>query len=158
MWDPGIPESQQPYHAALDRSAEEGVEIVRRAIQAVEAVAIQAVRSLVEGLRGSGHELSGIGLVASSNTDPDRLGNAHIRAHASEGRLFRRVLEAAAGVLEVPCLVLIEREAFTKAEAALSRPAGELKRIVTELGHSIGRPWGAEEKMASLAAWMMLAR
>ncbi len=158
LWDPNVPESHQPYHAALDLPEKEGAEVVRRASRAVQAVAIRALRELAEKVREAGHKLTGIGLVVGSDSDPEKLTNAHVRAHALEGRLFRQVLEEGADTLGVPCLVVLERDAFAKGAAALGRKPDELKRRVMELGRSVGPPWGVEEKTAFIAAWMALVQ
>jgi hypothetical protein len=158
LWDPEVPDSKQPYHAALELRADEGARVVEAACRAVQNVATRALRALLADLRQKGHEPRGIGLVVGSDADPEKLANPHIRAHALEGRLFWRVLEVAAGALGLPCLAVTERDLFSKGAAALGRPADELKRIATDLGRPVGRPWGAEEKTAVLAAWMALVR
>ena len=158
LWDPEVPDSKQPYHAALELRADKGARVVEAACRAVQNVATGALRALLEDLRQKGHELRGVGLVVGSDADPEKLANPHIRAHALEGRLFWRVLEVAADALGLPCLAVTERDLFSKAAAALGRPADELKRIATDLGRPVGRPWGAEEKTAVLAAWMALVR
>jgi hypothetical protein len=155
LYDPAVPESRQPYHAALGLPEAEGRAVVRRAGDAVRVVAIRAVGALAGELRGAGHALGGIGLVVGSNADPARLGNAHVRAHASEGRLFREVLEAGALACGARCLVLLERDAYTEAAAALGKPVDALRRAVAALRPAAG-PWRAEEKTATLAAWMLL--
>ena len=96
-------------------------------------------------------------LVVSSDADPARLGNAHVRAHAAEGRLFREVLELGARSAGLPSLLLLEREAFARASAALRRPEASLRSALADLGKSAGRPWRADEKAACLGAWVALA-
>jgi hypothetical protein len=156
LWDPGVPDTRQPYHAALDLSEEAGVQVVQRATQAIRAVAIQAVRDLVQELRKTGHDVRGIGLVVGSDTDPNTLKNPHVRAHAAEGRLFREVLEAGAQACKLPHLVLVERNAYAEATAALGQPVDQLKRAVQALGRTTAGPWRSEEKTAALAAWLAL--
>jgi hypothetical protein len=158
LWDPAFPDTKQPYHAALDLPEDQGAQVVKQATQAVQSIATRSLREMLERLRESGCELRGIGLVVGSNSDPAKLSNAHIRAHALEGRLFWRVLQLAADGLGIACLSVVEREMPAKAEAALGRPAEELRRIAAELGKPLGRPWGAEEKSAALAGWMALVR
>jgi hypothetical protein len=99
-----------------------------------------------------------VGLVVGSDTDPTKLANPHVRAHASEGRLFREVLEEAAAACELPCLVLVERDAYEAAAQDLHRRPDALQRTVAELGRAVPGPWRAEEKTAALAAWLALAR
>jgi hypothetical protein len=154
--DPSVPESRAPYHAALELSGREAEQVVRRASEAARKVGVKAVLALAEELRTRGHELAGIGLVVGSVVDPAKLGNPHVRAHASEGRLFRQVLEAGADACGVPCLVVVERELYGFAAEALGSSEDELRRELTELGRPVGRPWRVEDKAAALAARLVL--
>jgi hypothetical protein len=158
LWDPEIPDSRQPYHAGLGLEPAHAEPIVKRACDAARAVGLVAVRSLVAGIRAGGCEPRGVGLVVGSDGDPTKMANPHVRAHASEGRLFREVLEAGAAACELPCLVLVERNAYEEAAKVLRRGADSLQRAVTELGRGVPGPWRAEEKTAALAAWVALAR
>ncbi len=158
LCDPAIPESKQPYHAELELPQAEGAKVVKRATDAVRAVAARALRDLVKEVRDGGYDLRGVALVIGSAADPSKLANPHIRAHALEGRLFWQVLEDAAKRLDVACSVVVEREALAKGAAALGKREEQLKTAVAELGRSIGRPWGGEEKTATVAAWMVLVQ
>jgi hypothetical protein len=131
---------------------------VQRACDAARAVALAAVEQLVAGVRAAGCEPRGVGLVVGSDGDPTKIANPHVRAHASEGRLFREILEAGAAGCELPCLVLVEQGAYEEAAKALRRNPDSLQRAVAELGRGQPGPWRAEEKTAALAAWVALAR
>lgn len=158
LWDPHVPASRQPYHAGLELAEGENAAVVREACDAAHAVALVVVRDLLDELRRSGCEPRGVGLVVGSDSEPELLRNAHIRAHALEGRLFRDVLESAAAASGLPSLVLVERQAYERAAPLLGLAPSELKRAVAGLGASLPKPWGAEEKTAALAAWVALAR
>lgn len=158
LWDPEVPDSRQPYHAGLGLEPAHADPIVKRACDAARAVALVAVEKLVAGLRTAGCEPRGMGLVVGSDGDPTKIANPHVRAHASEGRLFREILEAGAAACELPCFVLVEHDAYDAAAKALRRNADSLQRAVTELGRGLPGPWRAEEKTAALAAWVALAR
>ena len=71
-------------------------------------------------------------------------------------RLFPRALAEAAKTLRIPALTIIEAEAFAKGAVALKKTPDALKHEVTELGGTVGKPWGAEEKAAAAAAWLTL--
>jgi hypothetical protein len=157
LWDPVMPETKAPYHAALELSEEAGARVVQRARDAVQAIANRAVHELESKLRAGGFKLHGVGLVVGSDRDPAKLGNAHIRAHASEGRFYREVLEAGAAGRHARSTILVESEAYAKAGTVLGRSPDDLKEALAQLGRAAGRPWGAEEKMATLAAWVALA-
>lgn len=154
--DPRVPASRQPYHAGLELPEGENAPIVRTACDAARAVALRVMRELSDEVRRAECELHGVGLVVSSDSDAQALKNAHVRAHALEGLLFREILEAAAAACGLPCLVLLEKGAYERAAPALQRPVADLRRAVTALGAEVPKPWAAEEKMASLAAWVAL--
>jgi hypothetical protein len=157
LWDPAIPESHQPYHAELELPPSESARVVPRALEAVERVALAALRELVEEVRDSRHSIRGMAMVTGSATDPESIRNPHMQAHAREGQLFPHALAAAAKTLRIPALTIIEADAFAKGAVALSKTPDALKREVTELGRAVGKPWGSEEKTATVAAWLALA-
>jgi hypothetical protein len=97
-----------------------------------------------------------VGLVVGSVIDPATIGNDHIRAHALEGQLFRRALEEAARASRLPCTTLVERTLYASGAARLRRSPATLKRTVTKLGTDLAGPWRADEKAATLAAWLVL--
>ena len=88
--------------------------------------------------------------------DPAQVANPHIRAHASEGQLFREVLRDALESRGVACDVVVEKQLAARAAAGLGRRDGEIRRVVARLGREVGGPWRADEKAASTAAWMLL--
>jgi hypothetical protein len=153
--DTDVPESKQPYHAAMGKLEEDQGKI-RQRTKVIERAAARSVTQLVRDFRAAGYALCGAGLVVGSQIDPKSISNPHIRAHALEGRLFRSVLEKALQAQGLKCSVILERDAYRMAGAVLARPEGELKRALAELGRALVGPWRAEEKLASLAAWMAL--
>ena len=157
LHDPNVPESRQPHHGAIMPFVPAKPEAVARGKKAAQRVAIAAVRALSEELRAAGCKLAGIALVVSSNPDVNRIGSSHVRAHALEGILFREVLEAGARASRLPSILILEREVLPRASAALPRPAGGLRRVLARFGKEIGSPWRADEKSATLAAWLALA-
>jgi hypothetical protein len=97
-----------------------------------------------------------VALVVGSVIDPATIANDHIRAHALEGRLFRTALERAARSRRLVCSVVVERSLYATAAATLKRPASRVKRTVSALGRALGGPWRADEKTATVAAWLAL--
>ena len=99
----------------------------------------------------------GAGLVVGSVIDPAKVGNLHIRAHASEGQLFRTVLIEALTPHGIPCDVSVEKMLAAKAAQRLKRSHAEITRTIAALGKTLGGPWRADEKAAGTAAWMALS-
>src|SRR6266568_2548466 len=149
--DPAVPESKQPYHAALELPEKEGKTVVERLRKVVERAAARSVTELLQQSKDAGQAVG-------SMVDPASLHNDHIRAHALEGQLFRTSLEDALRSLRIPCAVFVEKAAYGSAATALGRSEKEVKRLVTELGESHDGPWRAEEKLAALGAWVALAK
>jgi hypothetical protein len=86
MSDSAVPETRQPYHDGLFRTEEDAGEIARR----VKIVKRCAAKSIAALLKDTGATRAG--LIVGSLIEPEKVGNPHIRAHASEGQLFRTVL------------------------------------------------------------------
>jgi hypothetical protein len=154
--DPAVPHSDQPYHVALELGEERAAPILARAIEAVRAVGQRELRALAESVAASGRSLLAVGLVVGSLGDPAKLGNPHVRAHALEGQLYWQVLDAAARELGLSCAVVSEKEIYARVSESFGVKPDALRAAVAELGRELGRPWGAEEKTAALAAWSAL--
>ena len=156
--DPAHPETRQPYHAALGLEGAAAEAVVAGARCAVERVAARELAALAEELRGLAASACPCGaLVVSSDADPARIANPHVRAHAGEGRLFREALETALRAQGLAPRVFLARALPERAARALGRGDRELAREVAALGAALGPPWRGEEKAAALAAWTLLA-
>ena len=156
--DPAVPTSRQPYHAVMGARASDAPKLERSLRALVERVTKRSLAALLKTYRREGRSVRGVGLVVGSVIDPATIGNDHIRAHALEGQLFRTALEHAARTARVACATYLERTLYETAATRLRRPAAELKRVVAELGGALDGPWRAEEKAATVAAWMALRR
>lgn len=153
--DAAVPATRQPYHAGMG-VAQTNTARLGQLIKLVERCARRSVAQLVRTCRANGRRIRGVGIVVGSDIDPQRIANPHIRAHASEGRLFRTVIERAAKRHALRTVTTVERDMMPLAAIALGQSEGALRRAVTELGGPASGPWRAEQKMAALAAWMIL--
>lgn len=156
--DPAVPDSGAPFHLGLGGGGAAAERAVRRAADAARAASIRAVCELVREVGADGHDVVRVGLVVGSLVDPERLPNLHVRAHASEGKLFREGVEAGAAAAGVPSRTHLESRLLAEAARAMGRTETELKRSLTDLGRPLGRPWRVEEKNAALAGWLALPR
>jgi hypothetical protein len=155
--DPAVVETRQPYHDGFYKQEVDPGEIARR-VKIVERCAKQSVGALLKDECLAGLCCRRAGLVVGSVIDPKRVGNLHIRAHASEGRLFRTVLADALQSHDIHCDVIVEKQLAEQATAGLDRADREITRVLAGFGKAIGGPWRAEEKAASTAAWLALSR
>ena len=154
--DPAIPESRQPYHHGFGTARASGAEL-SRLVDSVRRFGRKSVTGLFREYSSSGHRLTGVGVVVGSLIDPDSIANEHIRIHAREGQLFRRIIEQAALHSALPCDLCRERDLYQRAVGALRLRDDRLRKAVTELGRPVGGSWRAEQKAAAIAAWIVLA-
>jgi hypothetical protein len=94
--DSAIPVTGQPHHHVMDLPWTDALETVRPIEARIEKVAVTELTRILEESKSGDARLEGVGVVGSPDRDLERIGNRHMRAHAAEGILFRRVLEAAA--------------------------------------------------------------
>jgi hypothetical protein len=159
--DPDASETRQPYHDGFYHEQKDARELARR-VTIVKRCAKKSIRALIDEVWNE-REASiprrarlRAGLVVGSVIDPKRVGNPHIRAHASEGQLFRTVLEDALRSHGIDCDIIVEKQLAAKAAADLGRPSGDITRVVAAFGKTLGGPWRADEKAAATAAWLAM--
>ena len=153
--DPSIADSRQPYHAGFGTARNAGADL-SRLVRSVKRFGRQSAAGVIKDYRATGHDLRGVGVVVGSLIDPERIANDHIRIHALEGRLFRSVIEDAAARCKLACSLFRERDLYGVATAALHQSEHDLRVVVAALGRAVSGSWRAEQKVAALAAWLVL--
>ena len=138
--DPGVPDSGQPYHAFMTLPWPATEVAVQPLVEAIENVATRVLAELIAEVPG----VRAIGVVGAPPKDLARIGNEHIRAHAAEGVLFRRVIEVAAERHGIACRGFSDKERFA--------PNAKIQAM----GKNAGPPWRADERAAATAAWLAL--
>lgn len=156
LFDPKIPATAQPYHEVMDLPWEESQQAVRKSARAIAAIARKALGRLIKELQAEGMRVCGAGIVGAKDRDLARIGNYHIRAHAAEGVLFRRVLDLAADANELKRRTLSDRELDQIAADELGAESAAVKRRLNDLGRTLAPPWRVDEKQAATAAWLVL--
>ncbi len=151
--DPKVPQSSQPYHRRFGR-LQKNAAVLDRLIGIVNDTTNRSLTALIDECRALGYDPVAVGLVVGSTIEPAKITNEHIRAHAYEAQLFRSALERAAGKLGLECSVIRERDLPGLVEKTLGPRAGAK---VAGLRKLAGSPWRADEKLATLAAWTMVA-
>ena len=158
LCDPRLPETRQPYHAAMGKLETDSAEIRQRQ-RVVRSISQQSLRKLLNGYQQKGFRIKRGALVVGSQIDPADIANPHIRAHAIEGRLFRSVVEQSLQDHEIRTDLFLERDAYSSVAERLKRSSDDLKQAIQDLGRSApakAGPWRAEQKLAALAAWSVL--
>ena len=151
--DPKIAATAQPYHQVMDLPWEESQQAVRKSARAIETIARKSLARLIKDLQSAGMKVEGVGIVGAKDRDLTRIGNFHIRAHAAEGVLFRRVLDLAADANGMKRRTFPDREF---AELTAREPGPGIKQKLNDLGRTLPPPWRTDEKQAATAAWLVL--
>jgi hypothetical protein len=154
--DPKMPATAQPYHEVMELPWEESQRAVRKSAVAIEAIAGKALARLIKELHSQGMKVCGAGIVGARDRDLARIGNYHIRAHAAEGVLFRRVLDLAADANGIRRRTFSDREFEELAKTELGAQHTTVKAKLNDLGRSLAPPWRTDEKQAATAAWLVL--
>src|SRR4030095_1104866 len=140
---PASPELFQPYHAVVDLPWDRAASAVGKAERAIAATAAGALKDLIARLCDAGIAGSRIGVVGAPDRDLAAIASPHIRAHAAEGVLFRRVLESAAAKNKVHCERYPEDDLETLAASRLDLPVAAINSRLAHFGKQMGTPWRA---------------
>jgi hypothetical protein len=153
LCDPRLPETRQPYHAAMGKLETNSTKLNHRE-RVVRRVSRHSLTKLLNGYRQRGFRIERASLVVGSQIDPANIANPHIRAHALEGRLFRSAVEETLQDHEIRTEILLERDVYDKATTQLKTSVLRIRRTIQDLGRFADGPWRTEQKLAALAAWV----
>ena len=153
---------RQPYHTAKEMPLDDGRKFIREVQSDAKRLAVSALRAVQSDLAESDFKIARSTLLLSSGRAlpalEDILGS-HALIHTADGELFRDALRAACGVYHLPVEGIREKELFAVSSSkTLGVQPAALKRRIAILGKSLGPPWTQDEKFATLAAWLTLAR
>ncbi len=158
LYDPAVPATGQPHHEVMELPWPEAQVAVWRLETIIQDVTTDRLQEMLKEMRASSLDVRAIGVVGSPDRNLEKIGNRHIRAHAAEGTLFRRAVEVAAKRCKVACRPFSDRGFDEVAATELRRTSQEIKRVLTVIGHSAGRPWRTDERAAAAAAWIAAGR
>jgi hypothetical protein len=158
--EPGSPGGVQPYHAARTMDLPKAEEFITGVIAAIDRSALNAVSAFAESVSGKGHAISSCGIVLASGRALPSLEatlRSHAMVHTAEGELYRAAIARAGKKFKWRCVRVPERDLYKLAAKQLRIPEQKLKTRITEMGREVGSPWSADEKCATLVAWLALS-
>jgi hypothetical protein len=158
LMSPANPATFQPFHAVLELPWEEAEIAVRPVEAAIVALAAEAIAQVVHEVRSRGFGIERVAVVGAPERNLASIGNPHIRAHAAEGVLYRRVLELGAAAIGLATTLAVEKQLLARAPALLGLSTGEFTESLAGFGQVLGRPWRSDEKLAATGAWLALDR
>jgi hypothetical protein len=153
---------RQPYHAAENLSAAKAQALVSRSLETAHRLARETLAQAVKDRRGASQEVTGAGLLLGSGRPlPAELMDilrAHPLIHTAEGVMYREALRLGCERAGVAVLGLREREIEATACKRFELSPLALRARVAALGKPLGPPWSQDEKLAAVAAWLVLTR
>ena len=158
--DPDDSSAKQPFHAAEGMPLPKARTFIGAAIADARRRARKEIGMALRDLKKGGANPARCAvLLASGRPLPDleSVLASHALIHAAEGDHFRDALAAAAEHHGLEVLRVPRKELASRASGALRIAAEELSARVASLKKSAGPPWGQDQKLAALAAWMCLA-
>ena len=156
LGDPADADARQPYHDGFATMRAEGPALTRL-LASVKTFGRREVRNWIRMHRKNGYTLRGSAIVVGSLIDPRTIGSEHIRIHAMEGQLFRGVIDDACEGEDLPRRMVRQRDLLQQAKITLRMPEAHIENRLVGLGKGSDGPWRAEQKMAALGAWLVLA-
>jgi hypothetical protein len=154
-------EFRQPYHTAEKMLLGQAREFVARMQAEARRLAHRAIGQLESRTQEQGVKLTRCGLLlASGRPLPvlEKILASHALIHTADGEHFREAIVHASGRCGLAMQCVKERELLDRAGQAFRLKPKELLHRVTELGLPLGAPWSQDEKYATIAAWLALAR
>lgn len=152
-WD--LPHGRQPFHASFGTEQKDRA-LIARLVKGVERYARGALAALLREYAQAGHGVRRVAIVVSSLTDPASIANQHMRAHASEGQLYRRVVVEGLERSGLKTSVILDREVYAQLATTVRRSPAATKVAVAHLGVDASQ-WRSEEKVAAAGAWLLLS-
>lgn len=153
---------RQPYHTAKQMPRPDASKFIRDVQSDAKRLAVSALRSFQADVGLSDFKIVRSALLLASGRALPALESilaSHALIHTADGELFRESLRAACRVCDLPLTGIKEEDLFAaNSLKALGVQPAALKVRLGALGKPLGPPWGQDEKLAALAAWLTVAR
>jgi hypothetical protein len=152
--------ASQPYHAARNLQLSEAETFIADAFTAAHTAASTGLREVIDALRNQKYQVAGCAiLMAAGRTLPplERILAAHPLLHTAEGVLFREAFAKACESQNIPVAKIKERDLENAVKEKFGRNAARVRKKVQSFGRTIGAPWTADQKNATLAALLLLS-
>lgn len=157
--DPAKPGGNQPYHYAAELPPEKAEQHIAKCGASSESMAQETIQQVSAELsRGNYCVASAAVLMAAGRRLPSlpKILASHPLIHTAEGEFFRKCVISACEKLKIPVTEIREREVEERAKSVHGKKAPQILRKIAAIGGSIGPPWTADHKAATLAALLTL--
>lgn len=157
---PETPGVKQPYHFCEHRELADAQKFLGDCFVNSERLAAEVLRESIEELRRRKYEVAGFCVVMASGRElPElpRILTSHALIHTAEGEFFREVFWAAGEALDLAMVGFRERDLEDGIRSAFGKSGARLQHQISTMGRSLGPPWTADQKIAALAALLVLS-
>jgi len=154
------PLPREPYHLAKRREAE-ATEVVAAAADEARTLATEAMADLAASVLGAGYQFVACGVITGRGRPDFTLRQAlstHAAIHNAEGWLFREAVIRAGQQMGLRVAAATPDAVYAETADAAGIIVPEVEARMKEFGTQLGPPWGKDQKLASAAAWLALAR
>jgi hypothetical protein len=151
----------QPYHFAQGQSLPAAERHLAQCAASSERLAFEGLREAVAEIGRGGPAVAGCAILMAAGRGLPELSKilaSHPMIHTAEGEFFRQAFWRAAERLDIPVTGFRERDLEQQAQSVLGKAADQAGRTIANLGKVMGPPWTADQKMATLAALLLLAK
>lgn len=158
--DPKMRGPFQPYHRAAGKKLADAEKYLVDSAVSCGNFAVTALSKMFDELRTSGHNIVGCAVLTGSGRAMPPLEKilvAHPLLHTAEGIFFRKVFSDAFMRLKIHVTEIRERDLDDLSRKAFGGKAPGIKQKIARAGKQLGPPWTTDQKLATLAAWIVLA-
>lgn len=164
VMDSSLPGGNQPYHFAAKLETKAGtrksaVDHIGQCAALSKSLALAALTDIVQQLHARQYRIAGAAILTSAGRSlpslPEILAS-HPLIHTAEGEFFRAAVRNACESLGIPAETIREKDLGDRAKHAYGSATVRVQKRIASLGKSIGPPWKADHKNATLAAALVL--
>jgi hypothetical protein len=160
LCDSAIAGSKQPFHQAEPMRFADAQTYIARCTRSTDALTRAALGQLRAFAERGETQIVGCGLTTASGRplpDLKAILASHSLIHAAEGEFYRDAVARACAAAGIPVARVKEREVADWTAARLNLTDAGLRERLAAFGKALGPPWTADEKLATMAAWLALA-
>src|SRR5262249_481721 len=150
---------RQPYHTAEKMPLQEPARFIHQCQTDARRLALSALRTVEKELARMNVKMGRCGLLLASGRPLPALESilaSHALIHTADGELFRNAIAQGCERCAIALERVKEGELLSLASESLRLRPQTLQRRIADLGRGLGPPWGQDEKLSALVAWLSL--
>ena len=151
---------KQPYHHIESFELKAAEEHLAKCSATSGQLALAAVREILVGLADRKYRVRASAILTGSGRalpSLEKVLASHALIHTAEGEFFRTVIHEACEKAGLAVIRLREHDLEEHIKKTFGSKANHLKQTVFGFGKLLGPPWTQDEKLAALAAALVLA-